>query len=131
MLGAFRLPAELDLGWFVREHIRTVWALEVLLLLRRDRTRCWTPAGLESELRASHKLVADVLAKFETSGLSRADEAGCHHYAPSTPELAALADEIEAAYQQRPVTVINMIAGAGGPLRSLADAFKIRGDQGK
>jgi hypothetical protein len=124
------LAADSDLVAFVRDHIRTVWALEILLLLKRDLARCWTAADLERELRANHKLVADILVQFQAGGLAAVDDAGCHLYGPATPQLAALADQIEAAYQQRPVAVINLIAGSG-PLRSLADAFKFRGDTGK
>jgi hypothetical protein len=122
------LPADLDLSGFVREHIRTVWALEILLLLKKDRDHCWTAGDIERELRASHKLVLDNLARFTAAGLAEADEASCYRYAPATADLAALSDQLERAYLQRPVAVITMIANAAGPLQSLADAFKFRGD---
>jgi hypothetical protein len=120
------LATDPDLVSFVREHVRSVWAVELLLLLRRDPARCWAPAELVRELRASASLVADNLQRFVASGLV-APEEDCYRYAPASPVLAALCAELEAAYRERPVAVINMIARPADPLQSLADAFKFRG----
>ncbi len=111
---------------FVREHFRSVWAVELLLLLKRDPERCWAPADLVRELRASTSLVADNLRRLETSGLA-APEEGCFRYAPANPVLDSLCVQLEAAYRERPVAVINMIARPADPLQSLADAFKFKG----
>jgi hypothetical protein len=113
---------------FVREHVRSVWALELLLLLRRDPDRCWTPADLVSELRASTPLVSDNLQRFQASGLV-APEDGCYRFAPASPILAELCAQLESAYRERPVAVINMIARPVDPLQSLADAFKFKGGE--
>ena len=110
----------------MREHVRSVWALELLLLLRRDPQRCWTPAELVSELRASAPLVADNLQRLEQSGLV-APEEGCFRYAPANAVLDKLCARLEAAYRERPVAIINVIAKPADPLQSLADAFKFKG----
>lgn len=117
-----------ELEAFVREHVRSVWALELLLTLRRDAERCWAPAELVGELRASAGLVSDNLKALERAGLAVRDDAGCHRYAPFGPVLDALCARLEAAYRERPVAVINMIARPADPVQSLADAFKFRGD---
>jgi hypothetical protein len=118
-----------ELVGFVREHMRSVWAVEVLLILRRDRDRCWEPGALVAELRASTNLVNDILAGFERSGLAVRDDADCWRYAPAAPPLDALAAELEAAYRERPVAIINLIARPPDPIQGLADAFKWRGDK--
>jgi hypothetical protein len=117
-----------DLHAFVREHLRSVWALELLLMLRRQPDRCWKPAELVAELRASGPLVGDNLAAFERSGLAVCDEAGCWRYAPAAPVLDELAARLERAYRERPVAIINLIAAPPDPIQGLADAFKWRGD---
>jgi hypothetical protein len=117
-----------DLHAFVREHFRSVWAVELLLILRRDPDRCWKPAELVAELRASTSLVVDNLAAFERSGLAVCDEAGCWRYAPAGPVLDELAAGLERAYRERPVSIINLIAAPPDPIQGLADAFKWRGD---
>jgi hypothetical protein len=120
------LATDSDLIVFVRQHVRSVWALELLLLMRADPERCWTPAELVRELRASATLVNDNLQRFLASGLV-APEADCFRYAPANPTLEMLCAEIAAAYRDRPVAVINMIAKPSDPLQSLADAFKFKG----
>lgn len=123
--------SEPELAAFVREHVRSVWALELLLLLRRDPGRRWTPPELVAELRASAGLVADNLERFERSGLAVRDEAGSFRYAPAAAVLDELCDRLETAYRERPVAIVNMIAAPRDPLQSLADAFKLRGGQDK
>lgn len=117
-----------ELAGFVREHLRSVWAVELLLLLRRDRKRCWPPDALVAELRASANLVRDNLAAFQTSGLAVEDDEGCWRYAPASAALDELAGRLEQAYRERPVAIINFIARPD-PIQGLADAFKWRGDR--
>jgi hypothetical protein len=118
-----------DLAAFVREHVRSVWAVELLLVLKRDPERTWPPAELVRELRASTSLVNDNLQRFERSGLAIRDAGDVWRYAPASPLLAQLVDELEAAYRERPVSVINLIAAPPDPVQGLADAFKFRGDK--
>lgn len=130
--GPFRsvsLSDDPELAAFAREHMRSVWAVELLLLLRRDAERRWAPDELVRELRASTNLVRDNLAAFQTSGLAVEDDAGCWRYAPAVPVLGHLADRLEAAYRERPVAIINLIAAPPDPIQGLADAFKWRGDK--
>jgi hypothetical protein len=122
------LSGDPELSAFVREHLRSVWAVELLLLLRRDPAHCWRSEILVAELRASTNLVRDVLAGFERSGLAVCDDAGCWRYAPAAQALDELAARLEQAYRERPVAIINLIASRGDPIQGLADAFKWRGD---
>lgn len=122
------MASEQDLAAFVREHIRSVWALELLLALKRDPQRCWPADLLVSELRASITVVTANLEGFERTGLAVRDEAACYRYAPASPLLDELCGMLEEAYRKRPVAMINLIARPSDPLQSLADAFKFRGD---
>jgi hypothetical protein len=121
--------AEAELAAFVREHVRSVWGVELLLLMKRDAARCWRPAELVAELRASAGLVGDTLQRFERTGLVAPDDAGCYRYRPAAPALSRLCDLLEAAWRERPVAIVNLIAQPRDPLQSLADAFRFkRGD---
>jgi hypothetical protein len=122
------LASEQDLAAFVREHIRSVWALELLLALKGDPERCWPVDLLVREMRASTTLVSDNLQGFERAGLAVRDEADCYRYAPASPLLDELCGMLEDAYRTRPVAMINLIARPSDPLQSLANAFKFRGD---
>lgn len=120
---------EPELAAFVREHIRSVWAVELLLLLKQDPDRRWAAGDLVRELRASNPLVNDNLQRFERSGLAVREEGDAWRYAPASPVLGDLADDLEAAYRERPVSIINIIAAPPDPVQGLADAFKFRGDK--
>jgi hypothetical protein len=122
------LASDQDLAAFVREHIRSVWALELLLALKRDKQRGWPVDMLVRELRASTTVVNDNLQGFERTGLAVRDEADAYRYAPASPLLDELCGMLEEAYRKRPVAMINLIARPSDPLQSLANAFKFRGD---
>lgn len=123
------MSEDADLAAFVREHMRSVWAVELLLLLRRDPEHCWLPSELVAELRASTNLVRDNLAAFERGGLAVCDDAGCWRYAPAASALDEMAQRLEQAYRERPVAITNLIARPPDPIQGLADAFKWRGDK--
>jgi len=117
-----------DLLTFIYSAVRSVWALEVLLLMRREPGRVWTAEALARELRANERLVGDVLADFDTGGLVRGDDGG-FAYAPAAPVLGELCDRLEAAYRERPVGVVKAILAAPkDKLQIFADAFRFRND---
>ena len=118
---------ETEIGQFIRTYVPSVWALELLLLLRADPARRWSPAELLKELRASTNLVNENLARFYAQGLALQDDAGWH-FAPANPHLEALAAELAALYRERPMHTIGLIARPD-PLRALADAFRIKRDE--
>jgi len=120
--------ATAELFQFVKGSIRSVWALELLLLMRANRDRNWTAEQLVTELRASTPLVLQVLQTFHQAGLVREVEPGCFEYAPASATLEVRCDELERAYRERPVTVINaIVASTSDDLKSFADAFRFRG----
>lgn len=120
------MTGDRDIAGFVREHVGSVWALELLLILLRGQDRAWTVAQLVSELRGSPSLVVDNLARFERSGLVARAEGDGWRFAPANDLMATLAHDLAAAYRERPVAIINIIARPD-PIQGLADAFKLKG----
>jgi hypothetical protein len=116
-----------DVFQFIREHVRSVWALELLLRLKHDPERCWSIEDLVGDLRASHSLVADNLTAFVEAGLVVPEDRGCFRYQPAAAVLAKVCDELDTAYRNKPVTVIRWISAPTERLQSLADAFKFKG----
>ncbi len=115
-----------DLVAFIRGHVRSVWALELLLLLRSNPAARWSSAALVRELRASTKLVQENLAGFERDGLAAQDAEGWR-FAPATSLLEELTGRLAALYRERPMATIALISRID-PVQSLADAFKLKGD---
>ena len=112
----------------VRQHIRSVWSLELLLLMRSRAGESWRAEGLVRELRASAPLIAGCLAQLQDSGLVASEE-GAWRFAPATPELEHFCEQLSDAYQTRPVALISMIAKPS-QVQDLANAFRFkRGDE--
>jgi hypothetical protein len=117
-----------DLFQFLKGSIRSVWALELLLLMRSKPERVWKVDDLVTELRASTPLVNGVLQTFHNAGLIRQTETGGYSYAPVSKTIEAYCDELAVAYRERPVAVINaIVASSTDDLKSFADAFRFRG----
>ncbi|HVY84750.1 MAG TPA: hypothetical protein VG943_06435 [Caulobacterales bacterium] len=115
-----------ELQAFVAGLIRSVWALEVLLLLRRRSPAALTPDELTRELRATPTLVTTCLQQLETAGLV-AGENGAWTFSPSSPRLAELAGMLEQAYLERPVAVVDAIMSKpDSRLKTFADAFRFK-----
>jgi hypothetical protein len=108
----------------VRQHIGSVWSLELLLLLRGRPGEGWRPDALVRELRASAPLIERCLAKLQESGLI-VNHDGAWRFAPASPELERFCEQLAIAYQTRPVALISMIA-APSQVQDLANAFKFK-----
>ena len=113
---------------FVRDTIRSIWSLELLLLLQRDNTRSWKVSELVVALHANTRLITEGLATLTSAGLVE-NEANCvYRYHPSTPELADTVTELAALHERKPVTVVRVILSApNAKIRTFADAFRFRG----
>jgi hypothetical protein len=116
----------------VAQHVASVAALEVLLLLRTSRPRDLDAATVATQLRidphfASLQLEALARARLiePTSGDPR------YRYAPETPELEAVVGELETAYARRRVSLVSLIhAAPRDRVRDFADAFRVRKETG-
>jgi hypothetical protein len=117
---------------FVAEHVRSVAALEVLLLLRATRPRAWAAAALAAELRIGSHFAEGRLAELARAGLvEAAGGEAAYRYAPEPAERDALVEELEIAYAARRVSVVTLIyAAPRDQARAFADAFRMRKERG-
>ena len=120
------MPGDENVSNFIRSSFRSVWSLEVLLLLRRER-RPWPRAELVAALRASELIVAQSLDLLTAAGLVSVDEAGNATYRPASEPAARLVDGTVSFYARSPDAVRRLIVGAiPNPLTAFADAFRLR-----
>lgn len=118
---------EEDILGFIAATITSVWAFEVLLLLRREPGRHWSPEALVQDLRGSAVAVADALASLENLGLVAGDKQGHVYYAPASPRLEEFVSGAAELYATKPVSVIRSIAAnPNEKLRHFADAFRFK-----
>lgn len=114
----------------IRSSIKSTWALELLLFIRRHAARLWTIDELTVELRSSPSLVASILASLKKANLVREEPGGLYRYAPSTPELDDLVRQLDEINAERPLALIReVISAPNDKLISFVDAFKLRKDK--
>lgn len=119
-----------DLQEFIQGTLRSVWTLEVLLLLRRTRERDWSGDELVRELRASEVVVSENLGLLQAAGLVAPDAQGRWRYTPASPVFDALTRRLETVYREKPVSVVKaIVASPNEKLQTFADAFKLKGDR--
>jgi hypothetical protein len=117
-----------NLSQFIRERLPSVEQIEIVLLLRRDQTRAWTAPEVSQNLGTPPESTAmrlfllasnGVIAFDGSSGLPR------YRYTPGTSEGHMV--ELERAYADDRTGLVALVGGGTpDPLRSFADAFKLK-----
>jgi hypothetical protein len=115
-----------DLLAFIRSAIRSVWALELLVLMRERAPASLRRDDVVAELRATPSLVGRLLNELEAAGLITCEGDGCR-FAPASPVLDALTADLVKAYRERPVAVVDAIVSSPNDrLKDFADAFRFK-----
>lgn len=114
-----------ELAAFIASSFRSVWALEVLLLLKQE-SRPYSQDELVTSLRASRAVVDMALESLIAAGL-----AGCENqafaYMPLSLDIALLVAETEQLYRSRPDRVRRLIvASANKGLAAFSDSFRLK-----
>lgn len=116
-----------DLLHFITSSFRSVWALELLLVLKRE-PRAWKHAELVTTMRASELVVAKAVESLEAAGLASIDGDGVR-YTPVNEDVASNVARTEKLYAARPDAVRRAIVSSSlGGLTAFADAFRLRKD---
>jgi hypothetical protein len=116
---------------FVHDQIESVVQVEVLLLLHAEPGRAFAGADVVEALRVEPAWAEAQLSHLCGRGILAEAGPGSFRFAPRTAEVAGAVAGLARAYADRRVTVIGLIyAKPSEPLRSFADAFRIRKDQG-
>lgn len=114
---------------FIARYIRTVGALEVLLLLHRRPDCAQTPDDIARELRGSVAAIAEYLNYFARAKILSEPEPGHYCYLRRNGPIDEAVDQLAAAYAERPVSIVDLIyAERNRSVRLLADAFKLKKD---
>lgn len=114
-----------ELTSFIASSFRSVWALELLLLLKRQ-GRPRSTEDLVTEMRASSSVLETALDQLTAAGLTGMDGSSAR-YMPVTLAVAALVDETEELYTSRPDRVRRLIvASSNRGLTAFSDAFRLK-----
>lgn len=114
---------------FVRATFRSVWALELLCMLRKDRDRSLSHREMVDALRASDYVVTQSLDNLTAMGLVSREKDGSARYRPPHGEADRLVELTEELYATSPNAVRRIIASAANPgLTAFANAFRLGKD---
>jgi predicted transcriptional regulator len=120
--------SEDDVLRFVAASFPSVWALELLLALKRER-RPWSREELVATLRASELVVSRALEALAAAGLASFEDGGAI-YLPVNADVDRLVEQVEQTYRTRPNAGRRaIIAASASSATAFADAFKLRRDR--
>lgn len=117
-----------DVARFVQDGLGSVWALNLMQALRENPERRWSAAELVAHLRASDKIVNELLPRLRSLGLIVDIEENRWSWRPASSQLDDLCRRAAEEYASRPVGIVNLIARRQDNVRLLADAFRLRRD---
>jgi hypothetical protein len=118
-----------DAKSFMAAAIPSIWALELLVFLRKNAGASWSVDALTRELRASNQIVEEAVATFQTAGLLVTEADAKLRYKPTIEALDAVVAEIADAFARQPIAVSKEILSARhDKIRHFTDAFRIRKD---
>lgn len=121
------MPDEEEITSFIRSTFPSVWAIELMCLLRSQPAEAWKRDALVAAMRSSELVVAQSLRSLHAAGLVAVDGENAVRFLPASESLDALAGAAEALYAQRPDFVRRAIVStASSPARRFAEAFKLR-----
>jgi hypothetical protein len=119
------MPLNEDLARFIQSSFRSIWSLELLLLLKSE-PHPWSRDTMVSTLRGSELVVSKALDSLVAAGLATVDEDGNATYMPVSDEVAKFVGEVESLYKRRPDMVRRLIIASTTPgLTAFADAFRL------
>lgn len=111
---------------FIGRYIVSVEQLEILLLLRRNAEKDWSPEEVARELATSSDSAVVRLSDLREAGLVAA-VGRQFRYEPSSNDLRQAVDDLADSYGRRRVTVIGLIfAKPPDAIRSFAEAFRLK-----
>jgi hypothetical protein len=112
---------------FVSASIKSVWALELLVLLQRDPTRSWSTSGLIGELRGSEVVISAAMDSLIQAGLAIREAGGNCRYAATSDMLNSMTSDVARLYAEKPMMVIKAIVSSPDEkLRLFSNAFKFK-----
>lgn len=109
---------------FVAKNIHSVEQIEVLLLLRAEPERDWTPQGISTMLRSAEQSIRSRLDGLVARSLAVRGEGGYRYAAHGADR--EMVEMLRVEYERRLYKVIDLVFSRPDAARSFADAFRLR-----
>jgi hypothetical protein len=126
-------PGELppNVQQLLRERIRSIEQLEILLLLRETEDRPWTTAEVYQKVRSSERSVGQALDELFRKGLLKTTSpaSASFQFSPESVELKETVDQLAHLYAERRVRIVEAIYSEPvSAVDEFAKAFRLRKD---
>jgi hypothetical protein len=123
------MPADQEVINFIRASFRSIWSMELLLLLKSDPEKCWSQDELVTRLRGSDSVVAQGIESLVAGGLVALSDNEEACYAPASEDIRRLSSASEDLYRRKPDAVRRIIVlSSSDQLSAFADAFRLKGE---
>ena len=123
-----RVNISQELKTFLKEHIQSVFSLEVLLLLRRERIRSFTGPEVANELGIEIDVAQQQLSELTTAKLiaTANGDVARYRYAPVDEKLGSLVDQLAVAYAKQRVPILSLILTEHADrIRGFVEAYRL------
>lgn len=118
-----------DVERFLAEHVESAEQLDALVLLCSSPDRGWTADALSQALFSVPQSAAKTLERLRARGFATSDDAPTPTYRYAADGVdAQRVERVAAAYRANRAAVIRLLFARRDPVRSLADAFRLRKD---
>ena len=117
-----------DLKKFIREQIRTVLRLEVLLLLYRNQPKSFSSEEIAAELGFEDDVAQEQLPALAEIGILATSGAGGANfsYDPTTEKVRNMVSQLALTYTTQRVMILSLILSEGPDrIRIFAEAIKL------
>lgn len=110
-----------DVKNLISRYISSVWQLEILLCLKRQKGQNINCHDIAKELYISEEAIDKQLKTFVQMGVVKEEERG-FKYKPGSEEMAATLDVLESLYSKRRVAITDLIyRQSNNSMKSMSD----------
>lgn len=123
-----RVNISQELKVFLKKHIQSVFSLEVLLLLRRERVRSFTASEIASDVGIEIDVAQQQLSELTSAELIETTngDVARYRYAPVDEKLASLVDQLAFAYAKQRVPILSLIlTERADRIRGFVEAYRL------
>jgi len=116
---------------FLADHVASAEELDALMLLHAQRDRAWTAEALSQALFSVPQSAALTLERLQAKGLAAAADGSPHawRYAATGADDGCIAELAKVYRANRAAVIKHLFERRADPVRSLADAFRLRKDR--
>ena len=122
-----RINISQELKTFLKQHIHSVFSLEVLLLLRREPSKSFTASEIANELGIEIDVAQQLSELTSANVITKSNEdVATYRYAPVDRQLASLVDQLAVAYTKQRVPILSLILTEHADrIRGFVEAYRL------